>query len=344
MLGEIRLRLFGISPSETSIARRGFSVTDPVVQVRLETIGQTFVQGYHAALQHPGAHTLATTLNHIEPELRGFAYEGAGMGLALLDTLAPWRTNYVRNFVQGLGEPHAYMIQIGVGWAAARLKRPARGWLNRLDRLDPVTKWLMLDGYGFHEAYFDWQHVIGQQAIPNRLTGYERRGFDQGVGRALWFVQGADVGRIQSSVGAFATERHNDLWSGIGLACAYAGGVCGAQLEALKQVAGADRHALAQGVVFATKTRQRAANPAPHTDMACRLICMIPPAEAAKLFDVSGHNLPLTSPQPAFEIWRQRIQSHFLQPGNLPADSHRADILAPKSPSPAPLHSEGASA
>ena len=325
MFGEIRLRLFGISPSETSIERRGFTVTDPTIQERLETIGQTFVQGYHAALHSPEADTLANTLDQIEPELCGFAYEGAGMGLALLDTLTLGATNYLSNFVQGPGEPHFYMIQIGVGWAAARLKRPARGWLNRLGKLDPITKWLMLDGYGFHETFFDWPRVLDQQLVPNRLTGYERRGFDQGVGRALWFVQGADIERIQEMMASFPAARHNDLWSGIGLASAYAGGVSSTQLEELKNAAGANQHALAQGVVFATKTRQRAGNPAPHTDMACRLICMMPPEEATDIFDTTGQNLPMTEDQPAFEIWRQRIQSHFLQPGNLSADSLPAE-------------------
>lgn len=33
---------------------------------------------------------LVPELNLVEAELRGFAFEGAAMGLALLDTIIPW--------------------------------------------------------------------------------------------------------------------------------------------------------------------------------------------------------------------------------------------------------------
>jgi len=312
MIGQIRRRLFGISPDETSIARRGFTVSDPAVQTRLETIGQTFVYGYHTALVHPQPYALAVALNKVERELCGFAYEGAGMGLALLDLLTPWPSRYLLNFLQGIGQPHAYMIQIGVGWALARLHRPVDGWLRRLD---PVVNWLLLDGYGFHETYFGWQKVLEQQVVPKHLTGYARRGFDQGVGRALWFVKGANVDRIAAAIGALPTARHNDLWSGVGLASAYAGGVSCSVLEDLMGTAGIESFApLAQGVVFAAKTRLHAGNPAPHTELATRVICGLSLEEAAMLFDRAGQELPKTGETPAFEVWRQRIQQHFHYP------------------------------
>jgi len=309
MLGQLRRRLFGISPAETSIARRGFTVTNPNVQERLELIGQTFAEGYHAALLHLEAQSLAAALEQIEPEQCGFAYEGAGMGLALVDTITPWPTRYLLDFLHGPGQPHAYMIQIGVGWAVARLKRPATGWLARLD---PVANWLLMDGFGFHETYFDWPTVLNKQAVPKRLTGYARRGFDQGVGRALWFVQGASVDRIVATIDAFPAARHNDIWAGVGLASAYAGGVTDNIIEDLTDAAGAEnRAALAQGVVFATKTRYRAGNPADQTDMACRICCGFSPIDAVKLFDTAGQNLPTGGALPAFEVWRQRIQQHL---------------------------------
>ena len=317
MFGQLRRRLFGISPAETSIARRGFTVTDPDVQERLETIGQTFAEGYHAALLLPEPQMLATTLDQIEHERCGFAYEGAGMGLALLDTLTPWRTAYLLDFLHGPGQPHAYMIQIGVGWAVARMKRPIDGWLQQLD---PVANWLMMDGFGFHETYFDWPTVLTKQAVPKRLTGYARRGFDQGVGRALWFVQGADAGRIQKTIDTFPSRRHGDIWSGVGLASAYAGGVSRAELTELVAASGEHRPALAQGVVFAAKTRQLAGNPAPHTDMACQILCGNSPNEVVQIFDAAE---PSSSPngiesflrhsetEPTFEIWRRNIQAQF---------------------------------
>jgi hypothetical protein len=313
MLGQLRKFILGISPVETKIARRGFAVSDTDVQQRLETIGQTFVQGYHAALVHSEPLALAACLNQIENELRGFAHEGAAMGLTILDILSPWSKQRLQNFLNGPGRSHAYMIHVGVGWALARLHRPVESWLSRLD---PVLRWLALDGYGFHEGYFDWPRYIENQAPPGSgrhlLTDYACRGFDQGIGRCLWFVKGADVSRITTTIAAFPTARQADLWSGVGLACAYAGGVGGEVVEELVEAAGLTyRPPLAQGVVFAAKTRLRAGNPAPHTNLACQTICGMSPVEAAYLFDKTGHALPMDGPEPAFEVWRQRIQAHF---------------------------------
>lgn len=309
MLGRLHKLFFGISLAETTAARRGFAVSDDRVRAHLEKIGRIFVQGYHAALLDPKPTTLVAQLAEIEIEYQGFAYEGAAMGLTLLDILTPWRRQHLRDFLDGPGAPHAYMIQVGVGWALARLHWPVESWLNRLD---PVAKWLALDGYGFHEGYFHWPRYIEDQVLPRRLSGYACRGFDQGLGRCLWFVKGAGVDRIAATIAAFPVSRQADLWSGVGLACAYAGGVEHPAIAALAQAAGIYQPQLAQGVVFAAGTRQKAGNPAPHTELACRVVCGMPLTEAAHLFALAGQNLPTNGPEPAFEVWRQRIQAQFI--------------------------------
>ena len=309
MLGRLRKLLFGISLAETTAARRGFMVSDDRVRAHLEKIGRLFVQGYHAALLDPKPTTLAARLAEIETEFQGFAYEGAAMGLTLLDILAPWRQHRLRDFLAGPGAPHAYMIQVGVGWALAQLHRPVESWLNRLD---PVVKWLALDGYGFHEGYFHWPRYIEKQELPPHLTGYACRGFDQGLGRCLWFVKGADAAQIAAAIAAFPIARQPDLWSGVGLACAYAGGVERPAIATLAQAAGSYQPHLAQGVVFAAGTRQKAGNPAAHTDLACRVVCGMPLTEAAHLFALTGQNLPTDGVEPAFEVWRQRLQVQFI--------------------------------
>jgi len=313
MLGTLRKLIFGISPAETTVARRGFSVKDEKIKHHLEKIGQIFVEGYHAALIDPNPTALTARLDDIETGFQGFAYEGAAMGLTLLDILSPWRQHHLRDFLHGPGAPHAYMIQVGVGWALARLHRPVEGWLNRLD---PAVKWLALDGYGFHEGYFDWPRTIENQELPHRLAGYACRGFDQGVGRCLWFVKGADVACIAATIATFPAARRPDLWSGVGLACGYAGGVERQVIEALAHAAGPYQAQLAQGVVFAAGTRQRAGNPAAHTDLACQVICHMSLDEAAHLFELTGQDLPLSGPEPAFEVWRQRLQAEFKLEGD----------------------------
>ena len=310
-LGLLRKVAFGISLEEATFARRGFRVSEARAQQRLEQIGNVFLQGYHAALEEDGPEALALRLRAVDAELRGFAFEGAAMGLTLLDHLSLSNGKRLQAFLNGPGAAHVYMVHVGAGWAVARLP-----WLRRhaeqyLTRLDPLLCWLAVDGYGFHEGYFNWRRAIERQAVPDQLKGYARRVFDQGLGRSLWFVEGADVLRISSTVASFKRERHADLWSGAGLACAYAGGVDQAGFEAMRLAAQPYTPQLAQGVAFAAKARQRANNPAAHTEMACKVFCGLSSEAAALITDVALESLPGDGNEPAYEVWRQRIQAQF---------------------------------
>lgn len=305
-------RLLGIPPEEATFARRGFHSGAPEVRQRLEEIGRTFLCGYHEALSGIDSQGLAGRLNLVVPEMRGFAFEGAAMGLSLLDHLTPWKRDRLQTFLHGSGRHHPYMIHVGVGWAIARLPWLRRRAQSALVRLDPLLRWLAVDGYGFHEGYFHWRRYLKARAVPEHLSPYARRVFDQGLGRSLWFVEGADVDRISDRIGGFTRSRQSALWSGVGLAAAYAGGLDKAGLKELKEAAGAYLACLAQGAAFAAKTRERASNAAEHTDTACRLICGISAREAARITDRALENLPDDKGLPSYEAWRRRIQSEFV--------------------------------
>src|SRR5262249_5496275 len=150
---------------------------------------------------------------------------------ALLDCFTPWRKDRWQTFTEHLARPHIYMMHVGLGWTLARLRRSVT---SHLAKLDPLLCWLVVDGYGFHEGYFSWRRYVEQQATPVQLNGYERRVFDQGLGRSVWFVKGADVAAVASAIYAFPSARHDDLWSGVGLACAYAGGCGRIAIESLR--------------------------------------------------------------------------------------------------------------
>jgi|HubBroStandDraft_1064217.scaffolds.fasta_scaffold12059_4 hypothetical protein len=310
-MGWLTNRLLSISEEETRVSRRGFHVRGPAVQLRLEAIGQTFLRGYHAALADQDGAALARSLGSVDAELQGFAFEGAAMALTLLDNLTPVNRGRFQRFLRGDGSPHLYMLHVGAGWALARL--PWLRWRvnSFVSTLDPLARWLALDGYGFHQGYFYWPDSVSRQRVPRGVAGYARRAFDQGLGRSLWFVEGADAPRIAATIGAFPQVRQPDLWSGVGLACAYAGGRDTAHIQLLREAAGPYLAQAAQGAAFGAKARERAGNPAPHTGLACDILCGVSAQAAADVTDNALLDLPQDGVEPAYEIWRQRIQKHL---------------------------------
>lgn len=329
--GSMRGRLLGLQSGETNYVRRGFRGATEEVRTRLEQIGVAFLGGYHAALEHDTQSSLATALNSVELELRGFAFEGAAMGLALLDFMTPWRRTRISEFLGGAGDPHAYMVQVGAGWVWARLPISAR---RARQRLDPVLGWLAFDGWGFHEGFFHWPQYVSGQLPPKKLAGYEMRAFDQGLGRSWWFVNGGNAELISETIGNFSANRQPDLWSGIGLAATYAGVVSETVLGRLRESAGSHWPHLAQGAAFAAKARQRAGNSTGYTDLAAKMLCGLSAMDAARLSDMTLENLPADAGQPAYEVWRQRLQRHFQRQNQrqkiLPGNNIAPQLLAAK--------------
>lgn len=301
----LRLRLLGIAPAEATFERRGFVPAAPAAQATLEEAGRTFVAGYRAALADDRPPALETALEAVPLELRGFAYEGAAMALALLDCLAPWRRDRLDTFIAGPARPHVYMAHVGAGWAHARLRLGPRAARS----LDPLLRWLALDGQGFHQGYFAPARHLREARVPRRIGGYALRAFDQGLGRSLWFAAGADPRRAAATVARFAPRRRADVWSGLGLAAAYAGGADRDALASLRSSARGFEDHVAQGAAFAAAARRTAGNPTAHTELAARTLAGQSAAELADLTDRARHALPPDGELPSYEIWRARIRA-----------------------------------
>ena len=291
-------------------------------------MGKTFLTGYGAAV---GAATPAAAEAEIEqlPDwLRGFAYEGAGMGLAVLDGLPFGRSGNVARFLATeRGQDYQYLAYVGIGWAMARL--PRFRW-PKPAALDPVLVPLVLDGYGFHQAYFHTaRYVHGQYQEPDfpwpggRRGSYANHAIDQGIGRASWFVCGTDPLLVADLIDSFPEARRADLWSGVGLAATYAGGVddgtstAEQDLRTVALRAGHHRPNLAQGSAFAANARVRAGIVPAHTALATGILCGTTPEEAARTADRLRPEYQADADVPAYEIWRQRIADAFVSLGGV---------------------------
>lgn len=312
----LRRQILTPNTRETKLERRGFYEKSPAARELLESVGEYFIIGYTIAAEARSVSEAEDGLERLSSEFRGFAYEGAGMAFGVRDGL-PFGGHWVAEFVAGPGVRHIYMIYVGVGWALARL--PRFRWASATAALtDPVLRWLALDGYGFHQAYFHTErYVRGQYQDPDfpwpkeGPSSYASRAIDQGIGRATWFVGGADPGRVADQLDAFPESRRADLYSGAGLAATYAGGLTRAELQTFRDRGRAHIPQIAQGSAFAATARLRAGLETAHTFLAVEVLCGATPIDVARICDESLPSAAERGDVPAFELWRQRIASRI---------------------------------
>lgn len=312
LMGNLRRRLLTPDITETTFQKRGFHTGRPEARRRMETVGRYFLAGYAAAAEVTRPIDAETTLEDVPTGYRGFAYEGAAMAFAVRDALPAGGRQHVTEFLRGRAADHVYMVYVGVGWAMARI--PRFRWPT-LHTADPLLRWLVLDGYGFHQAYFHTaRYVYGPRLQDDACPWpaedhgwYARKVIDQGIGRATWFVAGGDPELVARLFGEFPAERRSDLFSGVGLAATYAGGVDRPSLERLWELAGRHRPQLAQGATFAAQARVRADLVTPYNEQAAEVFCGMSTAEAANVPDEALTGLPTTGPVPAYAVWRDRI-------------------------------------
>ena len=318
-VGRLRRRIMTPSADKTSADKRGFFVKDEATKELLANTPTYFRAGFGEAIETGDPVETGHRLNLVERPYRQFAYEGAAMGLAVLDAMSPRRHDRIARFLAGPAERYQHGVHVGLGFALARLPRMRA---RRIVPSDPFLRWRSVDGYGFYLAFFHTEaYVDGHQpgpAVPWPGLGYEGyapRAIDQGIGRALWFIAGADVERVTVMIDGFGRERRSDLWSGAGLAAAYAGGATEDELRLLAERAGRFRQYVAQGAALAATTRVRADLVLPYTAMATRVLCGLSPGDAAALTETALASLPADDDLPAFEMWRRSVAAEFMTLG-----------------------------
>lgn len=312
VMGDLRRRMMTPDVIETKLRTRGFHDKGPRAREVLETVGESFLTGLGDAVETGSPSATDRRLSALPVRYQGFAYEGAAMGFALLDGIIPG-SRRTSAFLRGAGDDHVYMAYIGIGWAMARL--PGFLWPDTRG-LDPLLRWLIHDGYGFHQAYFHTDRYVRRRERDDRAarrTGdgaYALRAADQGVGRALWFAGGADVDRVAGLVGGFSEERRSDLYSGVGLAATYAGGADEKELHRLRDHAGEHLGFLAQGSAFAAEARVRAGLVVPHTELGTSVLCGTDAERAARVSRALRPDATILAHDPLhppYETWRAGI-------------------------------------
>jgi hypothetical protein len=247
------------------------------VRRHLDGAADALLRGFDMALDDEGAERLAAGLAGLPDLVRGFAYEGAGAALTVLDRFLPAPRSRFEALRRGPGAPFAVLIHVGAGLALSRVSRHIE---DDTRGLDAEMRWMPLDAYGFERAVFARERVVSGGEVPP-LSGYGRRAFDQGLGRGLWFRCATGLERITRTIAGLAPERHADIWSGVGLAAAYAGPNTEASLAALDEAARPHGPSVRLGIACAAFMRSDGRNPSPHTERAARVLCGMPGERAA---------------------------------------------------------------
>ncbi|OLT19098.1 enediyne biosynthesis protein [Actinomadura sp. CNU-125] len=321
------LRRFVLTPSlrKVTFAERGFPGADATATAHLEAIPQAVICGFEWGIDARDRWEVERRLQLVAAEHRGFAYEGATMAFTILDAMGG-RGRRTRELLLGGGERHIFLSYIGIGFAMTRL--PRRLWSRVLPDLPgspyhPTMSWLAVDGYGFDLAYFHTRRWVDEQRVPEPYPWlgapeYFPRAVDQGIGRALWFIHRAQPAAVASAVARFARHRQADLWSGVGLAAAFAGGCEPEGLATLRAEAGPCLPHLAQGAVFAAKARSYAGHVPSYSATTVTALTALSMDEAVELADDTAepHRAGLPDDEPAYELWRRNIRGRFTADGD----------------------------
>lgn len=205
----------------------------------IETVVSTFQKGRALSEQELGLDELISKLNQFEPRYRSVAFEGASMGVALQNSIETWKV-YAKQT-----EKHATQVHIGLGWAIAEQQLDLASTLSEIASEMRVK---VLDGFGYWHGLFRRRLTIRTQQIPENITPEFQAGFDQGVGRAIWYATKGDVAKMLNIINHFTENRRANLWQGIGVALTYVGGCSDELMAELKTASGEFKMNLENGI------------------------------------------------------------------------------------------------
>jgi len=240
---------------------------------KMEYIQRVFLRVQDFMQKDHELEELMSFLDSEPPEFRSVAYESASMEIGMRDLSSTKELNNWKLFYQRAADVHTFHMEIGLGWAFAKVEIPVDAYLKSLE---PVMSRMIFDGIGYYHGLFKGRRTVKSQLLPEGFEEQELSGFDQGLGRRLWYIAKGEVQEAADLIQSFQATRHHDLWRGVGIACGYVGGNRKADMELLLDLSGSCKKQLQKGIALAAMSRKASDSVSEDIEQACEIICGMP--------------------------------------------------------------------
>jgi hypothetical protein len=277
---------------------------------RMEYIQKLFLNAGNEIAAITNVREMITHLDTEAPEFRSIAYEGASFEIGWRDLKNTQGLNQWIEFREACAGQHSFHIDIGLGWAFAKTELWPTPFFSSVNE---VVKRMLFDGIGYYYALFKGRGTIKAKTIPQAITDEGLNGFDQGVGRRLWYMAKGNINEVVDLVSDFPANRHSSLFQGIGIACGYVGGSREEDLRQLIEVSGLYHKQLQAGIILAVISRIASNTLNEDIDRACHIICNKSVSEIKILIPEAPTNFfYLYKTRPA-DNWLSQLESGLLQ-------------------------------
>src|SRR5215217_3511830 len=222
------------------------------VSERMDYIQQLFLS---VGVQLENKNSLDEVIAFLEtepPEYRSVAYESASFEIALENLKLNQHLDGWIEFRNLCAKQHTFHIDIGLGWAFAKTGVPPDPYIVAMQSM---VKWMVFDGMGYYYGLFKGRSTLKNKVIPEGIEDDDLHGFDQGLGRRLWYIIKGNVAELDKLVESFPEHRHADLFRGIGIACGYVGGNEKDDLQHLCKISRENYKQLQLGIALAAISR-----------------------------------------------------------------------------------------
>jgi hypothetical protein len=192
-----------------------------------------------------------------DPFYRGFAFEGAGMGLGARCAMFGGGEKF-EQLMMKLSPKYVYQYYVGLGWYLhIRYGYKPQGYNQWISQLDPRFAPILFDGVGFKTGLFSKLGSLEAVSCFGSFTSEQARICLQGYGRSLWFQNRFNLQNAVMEINKQTFSDRDDLYSGLGLAVAYSFfDNMAYALSMYRLVPALHQAAFAQGVAFGWEARR----------------------------------------------------------------------------------------